>query len=50
MDDRHKEKQKPQPVKKPYAKPELVEYGSIEKLTESGSMAMGDLSMTMNCL
>jgi len=47
MDDRLEEKRQPQPTKKPYARPELVEYGSIEKLTQTGSQATGDAAMTM---
>ena len=47
MDDRLKEKRKPQPPKKIYATPQLVEYGSIEKLTQTGSANIGDALMQM---
>jgi hypothetical protein len=36
--------------KKPYTKPALVVYGPVEKLTQSGSKAVGDSRRMMNCL
>jgi hypothetical protein len=30
------------PSKKPYAKPRLIEYGPVEKLTHSGTQTLGD--------
>ena len=29
-------------TKKPYAKPELTEFGSIEKLTQGAASSLGD--------
>ncbi len=37
--------------KKPYAKPRLIEYGPVEKLTHSGTQTLGDGGpMMMPCL
>ena len=39
------------PSKKPYAKPRLIEYGPVEKLTHSGTQNLGDGGpMMMPCL
>jgi hypothetical protein len=39
------------PSKKPYAKPRLIEYGPVEKLTHSGTQNHGDAGpMMMSCL
>jgi len=39
------------PPKKPYVKPRLIEYGPVEKLTHTGSAALGDAGpMMMTCL
>lgn len=32
----------PEVAKKPYAKPELTEFGSIEKLTQGAAASAGD--------
>ncbi|MGH9313420.1 MAG: lasso RiPP family leader peptide-containing protein [Vicinamibacterales bacterium] len=41
----------PPPGRRPYRKPELIEYGSVAKLTQSGSITGGDsMGMTMACL
>jgi len=34
------------PAKKPYAAPEIVEYGSVAKLTQSGAGSISDGTMT----
>ena len=34
--------QKEPEIKKPYVKPELTEFGSIEKLTQGASASAGD--------
>lgn len=36
--------------KKPYAAPRLTTYGSIEKLTQSGTGGATDAGMPMACL
>jgi hypothetical protein len=40
--------------KKPYGKPQLIEYGSIAKLTQNGNGSLGDggtmAGMFMMCL
>ena len=37
--------------RRPYCTPELIEYGSVAKLTQSGSMNFGDsMGMMMGCL
>jgi len=39
------------PSKKPYVKPRLIEYGPVEKLTHTGTSALGDAGpMMMACL
>ena len=39
------------PSKKPYAKPRLIEYGPVEKLTHTGTQTLGDAGpMMMACL
>jgi len=39
------------PPRKPYATPELVEYGPVEKLTRTGTQTAGDgAHMMMTCL
>lgn len=37
-------------VKKPYVSPGLLEYGSIVKLTQSGTVFGTDLMLMMSCL
>lgn len=40
-----------EPTKKPYTTPNLVEYGPVEKLTRTGTLAVGDAAhMMMPCL
>jgi len=39
------------PSKKPYVKPQLIEYGPVEKLTHTGTSNLGDAGpMMMACL
>jgi len=40
------------PSKKPYAQPQLIEYGPVEKLTHSGTQTLGDAGPMMmpSCL
>lgn len=41
----------PKPPKKPYRTPRLIEYGPVEKLTHTGTAALGDGGpMMMPCL
>jgi hypothetical protein len=41
----------PEPAKRPYTKPLLIEYGPVEKLTHSGTQTLGDGGpMMMPCL
>jgi hypothetical protein len=38
------------PERRPYRRPELIEYGSIAKLTQGGGMSGSDAMMMMACL
>jgi hypothetical protein len=40
----------PPPDRRPYHPPELVEYGSVAKLTQGGGMSGTDMFMMMICL
>jgi hypothetical protein len=40
----------PPPDRRPYHTPELVEYGSVAKLTQGGGMSGTDFQMMMSCL
>jgi hypothetical protein len=40
----------PVPDRRPYCAPELIEYGSVAKLTQSGSMFGFDSMTMMGCL
>jgi hypothetical protein len=40
----------PPPDRRPYHAPELVEYGSVAKLTQGGGMSGNDGVMMMFCL
>lgn len=40
----------PTPDRRPYRAPELIEYGSVAKLTQSGSMFGFDAMSMMGCL
>jgi hypothetical protein len=40
----------PPPDRRPYHAPELVEYGSVAKLTQNAGMTGSDMSMMMFCL
>jgi hypothetical protein len=37
-------------AKKPYASPQLIEYGNVEKLTQSGNTSGADNMSMMGCL
>jgi hypothetical protein len=41
-----KEKMNQQPGRKPYAKPQLIEYGNLEKLTQGATGRRTDLGTT----
>jgi hypothetical protein len=44
------EEVRPFPDRRPYREPELIEYGSVAKLTQSGSMFGFDSMTMMTCL
>jgi hypothetical protein len=44
------EEVRPFPDRRPYREPELIEYGSVAKLTQSGSMFGFDSMTRMTCL
>jgi hypothetical protein len=47
----HDRESEPRRSKKPYARPVLVEYGHVAKLTQSGASAGFDfMGMMMSCL
>lgn len=51
MSDSERRTPESEPVKKPYTTPTLVEYGPVEKLTRTGTLAVGDAAhMMMPCL
>jgi len=43
---------RPEPSKRPYVKPRLIEYGPVEKLTNTGTSIFGDAGPMMmpSCL
>ena len=51
MSERETRDSSPESSKRPYAKPRLIEYGPVEKLTHSGTQNLGDAGpMMMTCL
>lgn len=47
MRDRQEPDSRPGHPKKPYSTPNLIEYGSVAKLTQTGAFSVGDATMMM---
>ncbi|MGH7164376.1 MAG: lasso RiPP family leader peptide-containing protein [Nitrospiraceae bacterium] len=45
MTDRTDTESETTKAKQPYRAPELIEYGPVEKLTQTGSFDIGDVTM-----